>query len=478
MNSPIWTNLLINSQTKPDVFIEHVFRDSLWSMQVDICRALAHNKRVAVRSCHGSGKSFLAARIALQFLFSHNNSKVITTAPSFRQVTDILWREMATAYNKANADTQILGGTMTNTRLNIDDEWFALGLSTNEPDRFQGFHAENILLIVDEASGVKEDIFTASEGILSSGNSRCLYIGNPTALAGTFYESFRLPNYKLFHISAFDTPNFTEFGITVDDIKANTWEAKITHKLPRPYLVTPEWVYDKILKWGENSPMWESRVLGNFPTQGTDTLIPLWAIEQAVNKDVAVGPNDIEAIGVDVARFGEDKTEFIYRKGSKAIEIKEFSQHDTMTTADDLLTFMGFHPFAMANIDEVGVGAGVVDKLKRSQTFKKINGVNVGTQPFNHNLFLNLRAEIYWSLRERFINGDISIPQDDELMSQLASLKFEYTNKGLIKIESKDDMKKRGLGSPDKADALSLAFMPNRTTPSIIQFMQQEQLRT
>jgi len=454
----------------PDRFIEKIFGDSLWEMQRDISRSLQDYKRVSIKSCHGSGKTWLAARIALQFLYSHPNSKVITTAPSFRQVTDILWRELANAWNKANGDYKVLGGSLSTTKLNIDDEWFALGLSTNEPDRFQGFHAENILLVCDEASGIKEEIYTASEGILSSGNSRELLIGNPTNITGTFHRSFELPNYKTFHISAFDTPNFTEFGITLEDIKANKWEEKIIGKLPRPYLVTPEWVYDKYLRWGEGSPMWESRVLGEFPTQGTDTLIPLFKIEEATNKLIESISGDPENIGCDVARYGDDKTVFLYRKGATVLDIKTYTLQDTVQTANNLFNYMSSRPYAFTRIDGVGVGAGVVDTIKRLARFKTYEDVNVGKASQKPELFKNLRAEIYWNLRERFINGDISIPDDDELKSQLASIKYFYTIKGQVEMESKEDMKKRGLPSPDKADALALAFMSGKIESGILQF--------
>src|SRR5581483_571785 len=152
----------------------------------------------------------------------------------------------------------------------LGNDWFALGLSTNEPSRFQGFHATHILLIVDEASGVPQNIFDASEGIVSSQGARILYIGKPTDIEGEFYKSFKLPHTNKIHISAFDTPNFTQFGITLEDIRTDAWRQKITSDLPAPYLITPEWVYDKYLRWGETSPMWAARVLGEFPEQGED----------------------------------------------------------------------------------------------------------------------------------------------------------------------------------------------------------------
>ncbi len=210
-------------------FIELAFGDSPWSKQQQIATALRDHKYTSVRRCHGSGKSFDAAAIALWFLYVFPNSKGMTTAPTFRQVEDILWREIRGA--KVNAHIP-LGGKLNNTSLDLGEQWFAMGFSTDTPERFQGFQALDVLLIVEYASGVADDIFNDSERIVSSRHTQVLYIGNPTTTSGTFYNSFKLPGYAKIHISALDTPNFTEFGITLEDIRNNTWEAKITHELP------------------------------------------------------------------------------------------------------------------------------------------------------------------------------------------------------------------------------------------------------
>lgn len=459
-------------QGDPMYFINTVLKAELWEKQRLILQSLFTHKRVAVRSCHGAGKSFVASCIVLWFLYTHVNSKVITTAPSFRQVEDILWREIHKSFTISG---QYLEGQLNKTSLDIGADWFALGLSTDLPDRFQGFHAVDILLIVDEAAGVKEDIFEASEGITSSAGGKVLYIGNPTNLAGSFYNAFKSNNYVQIHISAFDTPNFTKFGITPEDIRKNIWKDKITGELPRPYLITPEWVYDKFVTWGEDNPMYQARVMGNFPQQGEDTLIPLIKIEQATLRTPTYKDGDVENTGADIARFGTDKTIFIYRKGNTAVELKEFRQMDTKATSNALINFLAFHPQSGVNIDEIGVGAGVVDNAKadRSTQGKSIQGINVGIASQNPEMFYNLRAEIYWGLRERFIKDDIVIPADQELMAQLANIKFKFTPRGQILIESKEDMKKRGLPSPDKADALALAFYKGADKPALLQFLSQ-----
>jgi phage terminase large subunit len=457
-------------QTDPVFFSKEILRAELWGKQKEVIESVRINKRTTVRSCHGAGKSFVAARTILWFLYSFPKSKVITTAPSYRQVKDILWREIRKAYHNSRF---LLEGEITETKINIADDWFALGISTDQPDRFQGFHAINILLVVDEASGVKEDIFEAAEGIVSSENAKVLLIGNPINLTGTFYDSFKADTYNRIHVSAFDTPNFIAYNITLDDIKNNTWREKINGLLPAPYLVTPEWVYDKYIQWTPESPMWASRVIGDFPQQGEDTLIPLNKIEDAVNKDIPVDELLKERIGVDIARFGSDKTIFLRKKGNKVLEIKEHINMDTMAVAQVLSIYINTHPGAEVLIDEIGIGAGVLDRIRQVCPMRDIEGINVGMEAHDAGMFANKRAEIYWGLREMFMQGDISIPDDEELINQLANIKFSYSPKGSIIIESKEEMKKRGLHSPDKADALSLTLCSTVKKQNLLEYMSQ-----
>lgn len=458
----------------PDYFMEEVFDEKLWDKEREIVRSVWKYPSTAVKSCHGIGKSFTAARIALAFLSMYEDSKVITTAPTFRQVEDILWREI----RKASAKAKIpLTATPLKTSIDVSEDWFALGLSTDEPDKLQGFHAIRILFIVDEACGVKREIFEAAQGILSSDKSRELQIGNPTSTDGVFYEMFKLPDVNKISIPAWDTPNFTRFGITRDDVVNGTWETKITEELPAPYLISPRWVADKVKRWGVGTPMWDSRIEASFPVQGDDTLVPLAWIEAARERKLTVKEEDKEQIGVDVARFGTDSTEFLYRKGPKVLKIETHYQIDTMKNANNLHIFMGFHPLASVCVDVIGIGAGVFDRIKELNPKKDdLYGINVAEEPSDKEQYLNLRAELLWGLRERFMSAEIDLSDlepevYEELAAHLSNIKYKITAQGLIQIESKEDMKKRGLPSPDKADALALAFGNVSKRPGIIDFM-------
>lgn len=435
MNRTQAKKILDRARQDPVFFVRQVLGGDPWEKQEEILKAVRDHKRVAVRACHGVGKTKVAAWVALWFLYTHPNSKVITTAPTWHQVENLLWREI----HAAHAASRIpLGGKVLQTQIELDKQWFALGLSTDKPERFQGFHAEDILLIVDEASGVQQYIFDAAEGFLTSIGAKLLLIGNPTQLSGEFYNAFRSPLYHKIHISAFDSPN----------LKAG--------KIVRPYLVTPEWVEDKRFKWGENSPLWYSRVLGEFPEQGDDTLIPLAWIEAAQQRWFAEQDGGPIELGVDVARYGSDSTVIVVRKGNKASIVAQIYGQDTMEVTGRVIDALRQTGASIAKVDEIGIGTGVVDRMKEQRY--PVQGMNTSEAAYDKERFANKRAEWYWGLRERFQSGDIAIPPDDELASQLASLKYKFDSRGRIQIESKEDMRKRGLPSPDKADALMLAF--------------------
>jgi hypothetical protein len=444
-------------QNDPSYFISHVLGETPWKTQIEILEAVRDNKEVVVASCHAAGKSWISARAVLWFTVSYYMARCVTTAPTFDQVKDILWQEIRRAY--ASSLTP-LGGRMLDTRLDIGPNWFATGRATNDSNRFQGAHSQegHILVVADEAAGIESDIWIGIDGILTSLDSHLLAIGNPTEPSGEFYEMFKRPGVVKIHISAFDTPNFTAFGITIDDIRSGEWRTKITGPLPAPWLITPDWVADKWQKWGEESPLWISRVLGQFPDISNDTLIPLSLITKALERSLPEGtPN---SLGCDIARQGSDETVIIHRTGPVARLHKVTRQEDTMQTTGRIIAALAATGASEARIDAVGIGAGVFDRLKEQG--KPAVEMQSGQAPQDKERFLNARAEWFWGLRERFESGDIDI-DDEDLAAQLANIKYKFTSRGQIQIESKDDMKKRGLHSPDKADALMLAFASFRT---------------
>lgn len=451
--------LIERARQDPVWWARHVLGVRPWARQEDILRSVRDYPKTAVRSCHGIGKSFTAAATILWFLFCHPRAVVLSTAPTWRQVEKLIWREIRTAYHAARVP---LGGKLMRKapELYVADDWFAIGVSTRHPDRFQGFHAEHILVVVDEAAGVPEAIFEAVDGVLTSAHSRLLLLGNPTSVSGTFYDAFRKPGWRTISVSAFDTPNFTEFGITEDDVASGAWEEKIGGRpLPNPRLITPGWVADKYVQWGRHSPAYQSRVLGQFPEQGADTLIPLAWIEAAMERWSETPEGEPLVLGVDVARFGDDRTVLAPRKGAKVLPLMVYRHQDTMETAGAALVKAREMGGASIHVDVIGVGAGVVDRLHELDA--DVTGVNVAEAASDPEHFANRRSELWWGLRERLkpdAPDPIALPPDDELLAELAGIKYKITSRGQIAVESKEDMKRRLGYSPDKADAVVLAF--------------------
>ncbi|MCI0864499.1 MAG: hypothetical protein J4N69_09710, partial [Chloroflexi bacterium] len=279
-------------------------------------------------------------------------------------------------------------------------------------------------------------------------------IGNPTTVTGAFRRAF-YEERQLYHnitISALDSPN-VQAGKTVV-----------------PGLTSARWVEERRETWGEDNPIYRARVLGEFPDQAEDTLIGLSDVEAAAQrwkaeKEGVAGETEGETIdipgevvlAVDVARFGSDRSVILRRQGSRVLEIRTFRDMDTMQLAGWVAAAIRETSPERVCVDEIGVGAGVVDRLKEQG--HPVKGINVARRARQERLFANVRAEGYWRLKELFATGEISIPDDHQLMGELAALRYSFDSQGRVLMESKEAMRQRGLPSPDKADALMLAFL-------------------
>ena len=448
----------------PLEFASDVLHVNLWAKQEEVLSALQEHRRVAVKSGNGLGKGYCAAVALLWFLHAHEPAAIVlSTAPTFRQVRHILWRQVHQLYRPAS---KTLGGKMLDTRWEISDERYAMGLSAESADQFQGFHSPNMFIVVDEAEGVSDEIYEAIEAVMTSADPLLLLIGNPTTVHGAFRRAFYEERH-LYHditISALDSPN-VEAGRTIV-----------------PGLTSARWVSERKETWGEDNPIYRARVLGEFPDQGEDTLISLTDIEAATQRytrneidltgddpdlardddggPMADAPGSVEdevVLAVDVARFGSDRSVILKRVGNRVTEVRTFRNMDTMELAGWVASSIRECSPDQVYLDEIGVGAGVVDRLKEQGY--QVRGINVARRAQQEELFVNLRAEGYWRLRDLFVSGQIELPPDNQLMGELAALRYSFDSQGRLQMESKDSMRGRGLPSPDKADALMLAFL-------------------
>jgi phage terminase large subunit len=438
--------LLHETLYDPILFSSRMLRHKLWSKQEEILRSVSTHRRTAVKACHASGKTFTAAEAALWWITHRKNGIVVTTAPTMTQVERVLWGEIRNAVKSARIEYP----EPTATSLNLGPNHYAIGISTNEGERFQGFHGE-LLVILDEAPGVKPRIYDAIEGFRAGGDVRVLALGNPTIASGPFHTAFTADRegWNLITISAFDTPNLQ--GLTMESL-LELPEQELDNN-PIPYLTTRRWVKEKYREWGPGHPLWESRVLGNFPPQSEDALLSLSWLEMAKYRE----GGDIGALhaGLDVGGPGEAETVLYVRKGQRIVYMDAWSRKDR--TGEVVAALRQFKDgLETVNVDSVGVGYLMATHLKGLGF--PVREVNVGKSSRDSEKYFNLKAELYWGLRMRAEVGEISGLTDERTIAQLAGIRYSHNARGQIVIESKDEALKRGVKSPDRAEALMLAF--------------------
>lgn len=466
----------------PVAFARGAFGHSHWGIQRRILRSVRDNPWTSVRACHASGKTFTAADAALWWVTRYRDGIVVTTAPTWTQVKKLLWGEIQGSLAQAKEVGRLAYPEANEVELKLGPKNYAMGLSTNEGVRFQGWHGR-ILIVMDEAPGVRADIIDAIEGIRAGGQVHVLELGNPIIPSGPFYDSHtKLRAHRAaFRISAFDVPNLID--CCIDDAAngvflGNPGGANLLTMGPedlgddvRPYLTQRRWVLEKYLQWGPDNPLFQAKVLGDFPDQDEFSLVALAWIEAAVEERLVDPATDLRTYaGVDVAGPGKDNTVLTLRRGPNVIfGPKRYPMADARgPVAKDLAPFkaeLSGERGGALNIDEIGIGYHFMTHF-RDLGFN-VRGVNVAETARNSERFANVKAELYWGLRERFKAGDVGNLRDEEAQGQLAGLRWFANARGQIEMESKKDMaKKRGLPSPDSAESVMLAFAPPRALDS------------
>lgn len=452
----------------PVGWIEEKCGEHPWSIQAQILESIRDNRYTVVPSCHDSGKSWLASRAMAWWGDVHplGEAFIVSTAPTTHQVDAILWRELRRAHAMAG-----LPG-----RITLDSKWRVDAVSTDEligygrkpqdynPDAFQGIHQRYVLIIIDEANAVPKVLFDAVDTLATNANARVLAIGNPDNPASHFAHICKPGSgWNQIQISAFDTPNFT---------------GEYVPQAVREQLLSPEWVEERKKRWGIRSPLYVSKVLGQFPKMSGDALIqPDW-IEEAQKRNINYDKKNYGTLGADIARYGDDETVVVRnRDGHCRVEMTSHLMPTTETAGHLKLAIMRVPPDAAPDInpldqatgvvDEVGVGGGVVDILHEQ---------NVSIVPFNggwaaedSDHFFNARAEAFWQMREEFEKGAMDIDPDDmDLAAELGNLKWSVDSKGRIKMETKDEYRDRTkASSPNRADALCYATLRRAYVPDV-----------
>jgi hypothetical protein len=429
----------------PAGFFRDVLGFTAWAKQLEIAHAVATHRRVAVRSGHKVGKSTIAAAVALWWVCTRPRGRVIMTSSVARQVRSILWRELRNLCRNARRPVGATPALDPNTGLRFEDGREVLGFTTDDAESMAGFSGDQILFIVDEASGFPQEIYEAVQGNTAGGGA-ILAIGNPTRDSGFFFDAFRYGRggWHLIHISSLESPNVVEGRMVI------------------PGLAGLEWVEEMRAEYGEASPIYAVRVKGDFAERSNDSVIGLALVEAARTAwdgtSSRIGPLEI---GVDVARFGDDDSVIQPRRGNHAYRPTVVHGFDTVQVAGRVaevamsLSGSAAEGKPIIRVDVIGYGAGVVDVLRRDGRFHVV-AVNVGESARDKEKFTSLRDEVWWAAR-KWLEGGGTLPPEPRLEADLLAPRYSYDARGRVKVEGKPEIKKRLGRSPDRADALCLA---------------------
>jgi len=414
--------------------------ETVYDKQLEMATAIRDHSRVAVVGANGTGKDWQAARIMLWWQSVHHPAITVVIGPTHRQVSDIIWKEARSAFLTPRIP---LDGQMYRTaRWELDDRHYAVGFATDNEFNIQGFHSPNLLVIITEAHNVEQSHIDAVKRL---NPARMLLTGNAFANSGEFYDAFHSGTdlYHTIEISASDTPNIQQ-----------GWEVI-------PGMVTVEQMDEKRREWGEESALYIASVLGQFPDNLEDSIVPRSFLMEAVERKLE--PEGEALLSCDVARFGADKTVVYRRQGGVCRLVWKTQGRDTQEVAGRLKA-MAEDDLEVTEIivDDTGVGGGVTDRLKEENVADgrvRITPFNGGEKAKRPDRYVNAIAEAWLELGQAFRDGTIDIDDNPAMMAQLSARRYTVQGDRRIKLESKEDFKKRSTGgSPDDADALAMCF--------------------
>ena len=420
-------------------FIKEVLNAELEIWQDEVVAELdSGGTKLSIRSGHGVGKTALVAILALHFLLFRDDVKIIVTSPSADQMKDGLIPEINKWISRLPTwMSQSLSGTSERVVRYPDDKNNFISFRTarkENPEALAGVHATHVMILVDEASGVEEVVYETGQGALSTEGAIAILIGNPTKPAGFFYKTHTL-------------------------LKDLWWTRKVS--CTDSTRVSEDYITSQLRTYGADSREFRVRVLGEFPESGQDSVIPRAFVEMAADRDITQVGGDV-LWGVDPGRGG-DPTGFCERDANLLTELRNLNYSDTMNVVGWVKTRWDATPMrrrpVAIYVDSIGLGAGVADRLLELEL--PVVHVNVAEAASMSDRFTNLRAELAYSLREWLESAEVGIaPSDmlDAFTEQCSEVQQKFTSTGKVQLESKAEMKKRGVASPNLYDAAALTF--------------------
>jgi hypothetical protein len=418
----------------PVAFVRVVLNADPLPWQCELMNLVARGeRRISVRAGHGVGKSCCCSWLLLWSLFTRAPQKAVVTAPTASQLFDALFAELKRWANQLpdvlRDSIEIFSDRIVHKGMPESSFISARTSSAERPEALAGIHSDNVLLIVDEASAIPEAVFESATGSMSGHTATTILISNPTRNTGLFFKTHHQlkPDWKTMHVSCMDNRLVSEDFI--EQIKST---------------------------YGENSNAFRVRVLGDFALRDDDSLIAADLVDSAMSRDVALDPQADLIFGCDIARYGADRSVICKRRGNVVIEMRHWSGEDLMGTVGRIV-----HEAKMDNpveicVDSIGLGGGVADRLR--ELGFNVRDVNVSESNALNQSAYRLRDELWIAAKDWLETRAVKLPKDDDLRAELIAPSYAFASNGKIKVESKSELKKRGMRSPDLADALCLTF--------------------
>lgn len=421
----------------PVKFVRNVLGQSPLPWQEKLLQKIAAGKRrISVRAGHGVGKSTVCAWAIVWVMCTRFPQKAVMTAPTAGQLFDALFSELKAQVNKLppvlRDSFDVLSDRISLKAAPESSFASARTSSSERPEALAGIHSENVLLIVDEASAVPEAVFEAAAGSMSGHSACTILIGNPTRNSGLFYRTHHelASDWDTMHVSCLDIP-----------------------------LVSKDFVEQIKATYGEGSNAYRIRVLGDFAIADNDTLIAAELVDAAMSRDVTADVSDGMVYGLDVARFGTDRSALCKRKGNVVMEVKSWGGLDLMQLVGAVVNEARTDNPVEICVDTIGLGSGVADRLREmGYNVRDVNVAEASAMNPNAN---KLRDELWLAVKDWLATRTVKIPAESALRHELVAPRYGFTSSGKIVVESKDSMKKRGMRSPDLADSLCLTFAGN-----------------
>lgn len=400
--------------------------------QEALFESVEKNKFVSCKSGHGTGKTTAVGAILLWFLSCFPSSQVVCTAPTSNQLRDALWARITELTEKM---LPTLRNRLEITASRIQNVYnrasFAVARTARpeNPDALQGFHSDNLLMVVDEASGVGDTLYNPVLGALTGFNNKLLLISNPTRLSGFFADTFKDSSWVNHTMNA-------EESSLVQDEQVEFWRKK----------------------YGEDSDEYKIRVLGEFPSQDRDALFSLDSIETAMSNELRIPLTDPVVWGIDVGGRGGDGDESILarRYGNRISDVTVIPRGDPSHIANWISrTYQCASTKdkpVLIFVDVIGIGAGVYSRLKELRL--PVREVIASTKSYDPKRYHNKRAELYCNFRDMLDSRLLKLPNDEVLKDNLLSIEYFFDKKGAYQLIPKSKMIK----SPDRSDAVVFTF--------------------